>query len=356
MKLGLNLGFLTSAQLDPVPLALEAERLGYDSVWVAEAWGSDAVSLLAWVGAKTRRIGLGCAVLQIPSRTPALAAMTAATLDRLSGGRLILGLGVSGPQVVEGWHGVAYGKPLSRTREYVEIVRKALARDEPLVHHGECYSIPLAGSELGKPLKLMMAPLRQSIPIYIAALGPKNVSLAAEIGDGWLPVFYSPFHAEVFEDALARGASRRSAERRDLPFEVAPSVNVVLADDLKSCLDEVKPNLALYIGGMGARGKNFYNDLARRYGYEKEAAAIQELYLEGKKREAIAAVPDELADRVALCGPKERIAERLSVWKEAGTTTLLCSVRDVSTLRAMAELMGRTQGSSVSFRSCAPRS
>jgi F420-dependent oxidoreductase-like protein len=341
MKLGLNLGFLTSAQLDPVPVALEAERLGYDSVWVAEAWGSDAVSLLAWVGAKTERIGLGCAVLQIPSRTPALAAMTAATLDRLSGGRLILGLGVSGPQVVEGWHGVAYGKPLSRTRDYVEIVRKALAREEPLVHRGESYSVPLPGSETGKPLKLMMPPLRASVPIYLAALGPKNVSLAAEIADGWLPVFYSPFHAEVFEESLARGASRRPPQRRDLPFDVAPSVNVIVAADLQSCLDEVKPNLALYIGGMGARGRNFYNDLARRYGYEKEAALIQDLYLEGKKKEATAAVPDELADRVALCGPKERIADRLSAWKDAGVTNLLCSVRDVSTLRTMAELMGK---------------
>jgi F420-dependent oxidoreductase-like protein len=341
MKLGLNLGFLTSAQLDPVPLALEAEKLGYDSVWAAEAWGSDAVSLLAWVGAKTERIGLGCAVLQIPSRTPALAAMTAATLDRLSGGRLILGLGVSGPQVIEGWHGVAYGKPLSRTRDYVEIVRKALAREEPLVHQGESYTVPLPGSETGKPLKLMMAPLRASVPIYIAALGPKNVSLAAEIADGWLPVFYSPFHAGIFEEALARGASRRSAERRGLLLDVAPTVSVVLASDLKSCLDEVKPNLALYIGGMGARGKNFYNDLARRYGYEAEAALIQDLYLEAKKKEAIAAVPDELADRVALCGSKERIADRLSVWKDAGVTTLLCSVRDVATLRTMAELMGK---------------
>jgi F420-dependent oxidoreductase-like protein len=341
MKLGVNLGFLTSAQLDPVPLALEAERLGCDSVWVAEAWGSDAVSLLAWVGAKTERIGLGCAVLQIPSRTPALAAMTAATLDRLSGGRLILGLGVSGPQVVEGWHGVPYGKPLARTREYVEIVRKALAREEPLVHQGESYSVPLSGSETGKPLKLMMAPLRASVPIYIAALGPKNVSLAAEIGDGWLPVFYSPFHSKVFEDALGSGASRRTPERRGLPFEVAPTVSVVLGADRKSCLEEVKPNLALYVGGMGARGKNFYHDLARRYGYEAEAALVQDLYLEGKKKEAIAAVPDELADQVALCGPKERIAERLSVWKEAGVTTLLCGVRDAATLRTMAELMGK---------------
>ncbi len=210
MKLGLNLGFLTSSDPNPVPLAIEAEKLGYDSVWVAEAWGSDAVSLLAWVGASTKRISLGTAILQIPSRTPALTAMTAATLDRLSGGRLLLGLGVSGPQVIEGWHGVPYGKPLTRTRETVEIVRRILARDEPLVFRGESYTIPAEGSELGKPLKLMMAPLRKTIPIYLAALGPKNVALAAEIADGWLPILYSPFHAGVFRESLDAGFAKRA--------------------------------------------------------------------------------------------------------------------------------------------------
>jgi F420-dependent oxidoreductase-like protein len=339
MKLGLNLGFLTSSNQNPVPLAIEAEKLGYDSVWVAEAWGSDAVSLLAWVGASTTRIGLGTAILQIPSRTPALTAMTAATLDRLSGGRLLLGLGVSGPQVVEGWHGVPYGKPLSRTRETVEIVRRVLAREEPLVFRGESYSVPVeAGTGLGKPLKLMMAPLRSTIPIYVAALGPKNVTLAAEIADGWLPIFYSPNHSEIFKESLDAGFSRRSPDRRRLPFDVAPGVTVALGSDLKACFDTVKPNLALYIGGMGAPGKNFYNDLACRYGYEKEAALIQELYLQGKKKEAIAAVPDPLVDEVALCGPKERIAERIHAWKEAGVSTLICTLDHPSAMNVMLEI------------------
>ena len=340
MKLGLNLGFLTSSNPNPLPLALEAEALGYDSLWVAEAWGSDAVSLLAWVGASTKRILLGTAVLQIPSRTPALTAMTAATLDRLSGGRLLLGLGVSGPQVVEGWHGVPYGKPLSRSRETVEIVRRVLAREEPLVFQGESYRIPLeTGSGLGKPLKLMMAPLRRTIPIYLAALGPKNVALAAEIADGWLPIFYSPFHAEVFQESLDAGFSRRDPERRRLSFDVAPAVAVAMGADSKACIDSVKPNLALYMGGMGAPGKNFYNDLACRYGYEKEARLIQELYLQGKKKEAIAAVPDRLVDEVALCGPKERIADRLRAWKSADVSTLVCTLSDVPAMRAMAEIV-----------------
>jgi F420-dependent oxidoreductase-like protein len=339
MKLGLNLGFLTSSNLDPVPYAVSAEAFGYDSVWVAEAWGSDAVSLLSWVGASTKRIGLGTGILQIPSRTPALTAMTAATLDRLSGGRLLLGLGVSGPQVVEGWHGVPYGKPLARTRETIDIVRKILARKEPLVHEGESYRIPFdSGSGLGKPLKLMMAPLRSAIPIYLAALGPKNVALAAELADGWLPIFYSPSHASIHTESLELGFSRRASGRRELPFDVAPSVHVVLGDDLDACFAAVKPTLALYIGGMGARGKNFYNDLARRYGYEAEAALIQDLYLDGKQKEAIAAVPDALVDEVALCGPKERIAERVARFRDAGVSTLIVSPNDPSSAKAMAEI------------------
>ena len=342
MKLGLNLGFLTSKNENPVSLALEAEALGYDSVWAAEAWGSDAVSLIAWVGARTERIGLGTAILQIPSRTPALTAMTAATIDRLSGGRFLLGLGVSGPQVVEGWHGVSYGKPLARTREAVAIVRRILAREAPLVHHGEAYDIPLSGGTgLGKPLKLMMAPERPDIPIYLAAIGPRNVALAAEVADGWLPVFYSPFHREVFENAIQRGHERRAPERRGLGFDIAPTVQVEIGDDLPSSLAAVKPHIALYVGGMGARGKNFYNDLARRYGYEAEAARIQDLYLEGRKKEAVVTVPDALADEVALCGPRERIAERIEAWKDAGVTTLICMVRDEHALRTMAELRER---------------
>ena len=334
MKLALNVGFLTSANPDPVPMAVEAERLGYDSVWTAEAWGSDAVSLLAWIGAKTERIGLGTAIMQIPSRSPALIAMTAATLDRLSGGRLLLGLGVSGPQVVEGWHGVAYGRPLARTREAVAIVRQALKREAPLTYSGKAYQVPIeGGTGLGKPLKLMMAPERSEVPIYLAAIGPKNVALAAEIADGWLPIFYAPRHRDVFQDALSGAA--------DKEFDVAPSVQIAIGDDLERCRNAVKPVLALYIGGMGAKGKNFYNNLACRYGYEAEAATIQELYLDGKKKEAIASVPDALVDDVALCGSRGRIADKLEEWKDADVTTLLCMVQDQASLQAMAELRER---------------
>jgi F420-dependent oxidoreductase-like protein len=336
MKLGVNLGFITSANPNPVPMAVEAERLGFDSVWVAEAWGSDAVSLLAWVGAKTERIGLGTAILQIPSRTPALIAMTAATLDRLSRGRLVLGLGVSGPQVIEGWHGTDYGKPLTRTREAVAIVRTALERKAPLAYRGEIYQIPFeGGTGLGKPLKLMMSPERSRVPIYLAAIGPRNVALAAEIADGWLPIFYAPSHASIFEGALERGFSRRTSSA---DFDVAPMVQVAIGDDLDRCFASVKPMLALYIGGMGARGKNFYNDLACRYGFEKQAALIQDLYLAGNKREAIGTVPDKLVDEVALCGPIERVRDRLALFEEAGVSTLICSFSDEAALRAMAAL------------------
>jgi len=334
VKLGLNIGFLTSASRDPVALAVAADHLGYDSVWAAEAWGSDAVSLLSWIGARTERIGLGTAILQIPARTPAMTAMTAATLDRLSGGRLRLGLGVSGPQVVEGWHGVPYGRPLARTREAITIIRQALAREAPLVHSGTTYQIPLdGGTGLGKPLKLMMAPLRTRVPIYLAAIGPKNIALAAEIADGWLPVFYSPFHHHIFEGPLS-GSDPAT-------FDIAPSVQVAMGPDVDRCRAKVKPTLALYIGGMGAKGKNFYNDLARRYGYESAAAEIQDHYLAGRKKEAIAAVPDALVDAVALCGPAERIADRLGAFRDAGVSTLIAMVEDSDTLEALPELMAR---------------
>jgi F420-dependent oxidoreductase-like protein len=338
MKLGLNIGFLTSTNLDPLPLALEAERLGYHSVWAAEAWGSDAVSVLAWIGAKTEHIHLGSAILQIPARTPAAAAMTAATLDRLSEGRLLLGLGVSGPQVVEGWHGVAYGKPLERTREYVAIIRNILRREEPLEHHGGHYDIPIeGGTDLGKPLKIMLQPIRPAVPIYLAAIGPRNVSLAAEIADGWLPIFYSPYHKDVFETPIETGMQKRSP---DLPaLDIAPTVGVAVGDDLDACRRSLKPNLALYIGGMGAKGRNFYYDLACRYGYEKEAATIQEHFLGGKRKAAVAAVPDELVDEVSLCGPPSRIGERLEAWRQAGVTHLIVTVRDADALRTMAELL-----------------
>jgi F420-dependent oxidoreductase-like protein len=337
MRLGLSLGFMKAIE-DPTPLVQEAETLGYHSVWVAEAWGSDAVSTLGWIAARTKRIGIGSAILQMPARTPAMTAMTAATLDGLSEGRFLLGLGVSGPQVIEGWHGVPYDKPLQRTREYVEIVRAILRRDGPLEHRGAHYQIPLqGGTGLGKPLKLMVRPRRSDIPIYLAAIGPRNTALAAEIADGWLPIFYSPFHREVFEEHLKAGLAGRTDAAKDR-FDIAPTVGVSLGDDLDRCWESQKPNLALYIGGMGARGKNFYFDLACRYGYAREARMIQELFLGGKKAEATAAVPNELVDEVCLCGPPPRVAERLAAWREAGVGTLLCAIKDRATLRAIADI------------------
>jgi F420-dependent oxidoreductase-like protein len=313
-----------------VALAQEAERLGFDSAWAAEAWGTDCVTVLAWLAATTTRIRVGSAIMQIPGRSPANTAMTAATLDLMSGGRFLLGLGTSGPQVVEGWHGEAWGRPVAKTREYVEIVRTILRR-ETLEHHGEHYDIPYRGpgaTGLGKPLKLLARPLRTDIPIYLAALGPRSVAQAFEIGDGWLPIYFSPERW------------RAAHEVGEIPpgFEIAPNVPVVLGDDVQACRDALKPLLALYVGGMGARGQNFYNALVARYGYEAEAARIQELYLDGKQREAAAAVPDALVDEVSLVGPRERIAERLEAWRESGATTLLCATHDVGALRTLAEL------------------
>ena len=335
MKLGLNLGYAPPGTnpVELVPLAQEAERLGYDSVWAAEAWGTDAVTVLAWIAALTSRIKVGSAILQIPGRTPANTAMTAATLDLMSGGRFLLGLGTSGPQVVEGWHGQAWGKPLGRTREYVEIVRAALRR-EVVEHEGEHYRIPYTGpgaTGLGKPLKLMLRPLRAEIPIYLAAIGPRNVALAAEIADGWLPIFLAP---ERFDEAF--GESLAAAGEG---FEIAPTVSVLVGDDVQALRDTLKPYLALYVGGMGARGRNFYNALVRRYGWEAEAERIQELYLSGHQREAIAAVPDELVDAVALVGPKERIRDRLEAWRETPVTTLIVGSPQPEALRTLAELV-----------------
>ena len=333
MKLGLSLGYAPPGTnpADLFPLVEEAEQLGFDSVWVAEAWGTDAVSVLGWLAARTERIKLGSAIMQIPGRTPTNTAMTAATLDLLSAGRFLLGLGTSGPQVVEGWHGEPWGKPLGKTREYVEIVRAALRR-EPLEHHGAHYDIPYGGegaTGLGKPLKLMVRPLRAEIPIYLASMAPRSVELAFEIADGWMPLFFHPERArEVFGIRDDRDG-----------FEIAPSVPVFLTDDVQAGRDALKQYYALYVGGMGARGSNFYNDLFSRYGYEAEAREIQDLFLGGRQRDAAAAVPDSFVDEVALVGPKERIAERLDAFRESGATTLLCSTRDPEALRAMAELV-----------------
>jgi F420-dependent oxidoreductase-like protein len=333
VRLGFYMGYAPPGTnpVELIELAQEAQRLGYDSAWAAEAWGTDAVSVLAWLGATTSTIRIGSAILQIPARTPANTAMTAATLDLMSGGRFLLGLGLSGPQVVEGWHGEPWGKPLTKTREYVELVRAGLRR-ETLEYDGHHYQVPYRGNGatgLGKPLKLMARPLRAEIPIYLAAFRPRSVELTAEIADGWLPIFFSPEKSpSVFPAPF---------ERDDL--DIAPSVPALVSDDVETARDALKGYYALYIGGMGARGKNFYNDLAREYGFEEAATRIQELYLDGKQRDAAAAVPDELVDELALVGPKERIAERLAAWRESGATTLLISTRDAATLRAVAEAM-----------------
>ena len=340
MRLGLNLGYSGSTMGLDLSLAQAADTLGYHSVWSAEAYGSDAVTPLAWVAARTERIRVGTAIMQIPGRTPTLTATTAMTLDQLSGGRFLLGLGVSGPQVVEGWHGVAFGKPLAKTREYVEIVRAVWRREKPVEFAGEYYQIPYRGADatgLGKPLKSILHG-RADIPIYLAAIGPRNVQLAAEIADGLLPVFFSPDRMGVFRDSLEAGFRAAGGGKSLATFDVAPSVGVVLGDDVARCRAAVKPKLALYVGGMGARGKNFYNELVSRYGYEGDAKRIQDLYLSGRKDEATAAVPDALVDEVALCGPRERIRERLAAWRASGITTLICSTTQIETVRLMAEL------------------
>jgi F420-dependent oxidoreductase-like protein len=338
MRLGLTIGYSGSAMKLDMPMIEEADRLGFYSVWSAEAYGSDAVTPLAWIAARTKSIHVASGIMQMPARTPAMTAMTATTLDQLSGGRFLLGLGVSGPQVVEGWHGEPYGKPLGKTREYVEIVRKIWAREQPVEHQGEHYQIPYRGpgaTGLGKPLKSILH--GRQIPIYIAAIGPKSVEQAAEIADGWLPIWYSPHRTHVFKGALDAGFARAGGGKSLASFDIAASVNVVIGNDVEKCLGHIKPGLALYIGGMGARGKNFYNDLACRYGFEAEAKKIQDLYLGGKKDEAAAAVPDQLADEVSLVGPPERIRDRLQTWRDSGVTTVVCGTRQIEALRVLAE-------------------
>ena len=338
MRLGITIGYSGAKMALDMPLIEEADRLGFHSVWSAEAYGSDAVTPLAWIAARTKTINVATGIMQMPARTPAMTAMTATTLDQLSGGRFLLGLGVSGPQVVEGWHGEPYGKPLVKTREYIEIVRKIWAREQPLEHQGEHYQIPYRGpgaTGLGKPLKSILH--GRQIPIYVAAIGPKSVEQAAEIADGWLPIWYSPHRTHVFKSALDAGFARAGGGKSLATFDIAASVNVVIGSDVQTCLNHIKPGLALYVGGMGARGKNFYNDLACRYGFEAAAKKVQDLYLGGKKDEAAAAIPDELADEVSLVGPPERIRDRLQAWRESGVTTVVIGTRQVETLRILAE-------------------
>lgn len=341
MRLALNLGYQTpwSTPADHLALAQEADRLGYSSVWAAEAYGSDSPSILAWIAGQTERIEIGTAVMQIPARTPAATAMTAATIDTITGGRFRLGLGVSGPQVSEGWHGVRYGKPLARTREYVEVVKMALSR-KTVVYEGEHYTLPLPDGP-GKALKLAFHPHRTEIPIYLAAVGPKNLELAGEIADGWLAVFFDPGMAQ---ESLAPIAKGRAKIGKDLTgFDVVPSVPVVIGDDPEMCAELVRWYAALYIGGMGSREKNFYNELATRMGFGEAAREVQDLYLSGHQRDAAAAVPFEFIDRTSLLGPVSRVAERMREFADSGVTTLAIALftgdadSGRETLRSVAE-------------------
>jgi F420-dependent oxidoreductase-like protein len=340
MRLALQLGY--DDPIGSIALAQEADRLGFHSVWTSEAYATDAVTPMAWIAATTKQIKVGSGIMQMPARTPAATATTVVTLDILSGGRVLLGLGTSGPQVAEGWHGQPWGKPLARTREYVDIVRTILRREAPLEHHGEHYDIPYTGpgaTGLGKPLKLIVHPLRSEVPIYLAAIGPKNVSLAAEIADGWLPIFYSPERApDVHGPALEEGFAKRGG--RPEGWDLAPLVPVLMDDDVQVCRDSLKPMIALYVGGMGARGQNFYTRLAQRYGFEAAATTIQDHFLAGRKDDAAAEVPDALVDEIALVGDRARIADRLDAWRESGVTTLVLQARQPKALQTLAELAG----------------
>jgi F420-dependent oxidoreductase-like protein len=342
MRLGINLGYWGAGNdADNLALAREADRLGYSVAWAAEAYGSDAATVLAWIAAQTEQIDIGSAIFQIPGRTPALTAMTAATLDTLSGGRFRLGLGVSGPQVSEGWHGVRFDKPLARTREYVAIVRKALAR-EKVAFDGEFFTLPLPDGP-GKALTLTVHPVRDHIPIYLAAIGPKNLELTGEIADGWLAIFFAPESAGEHLAAIAAGRAKVGKTMEG--FDVVPTVPVLFGDDIEACADAMRAYSALYIGGMGSRDKNFYNQLATRMGYDDAAAEVQEKYLARDYAGAAAAVPFEFIDRTSLIGPRERVQERLHAFAEAGVTTLTVAtyagtLEDrFTTLRTMSEVL-----------------
>jgi F420-dependent oxidoreductase-like protein len=332
LQLGLMLGYWGAQPEDHLDLVLEAERIGFDSVWTAEAYGSDAITPLCWLGSRTSRITLATGLCQLSARTPANMAMTAATVDHLCGGRFILGLGVSGPQVVEGWYGQPFPKPLARTREYVEVLRTIWARAEPVTNAGPHYPLPYpGGSGLGKPLKITTHPRRPDIPVYLGAEGPKNVALAAEIADGWLPIFYSPEHSPaVYERSLA-----------DAPdgFQIACPVTVVMGDSVEEALSVVKWSLAFYIGGMGAKDMNFHLNVVSRMGFEDQARTVQKLFMDGRREDAMKAVPDELADGIALVGPAGRIAERLTRWVDSPVTHLLAGTRDPAALRVLAEAL-----------------
>jgi F420-dependent oxidoreductase-like protein len=320
MKLGVHIGYwgLGLSSADQLAIVQEAERLGYDSVWTAEAYGSDAATVLGWLAGQTSKIRLGSGIFQMPARSAAMTAMTAATIDQLSHGRMILGIGSSGPQVAEGWHGQRFARQLARTREYVAVVRMALAR-ERLEFHGDTLELPLPDGP-GKALKLTISPVQEHIPIYLAAIGPKNTALAGEIADGWIPTLFSPEHVSELRPLLEEGAARSNKSLEH--FDIAPTVNVFVTDDIESARNAMRPFIALYVGGMGSRKQNFYNQLVVRYGFEPEAKQVQDLYLEGKREEAMAAIPDALIDSVSLCGPPDVVRERLAIYRDAGVGTL----------------------------------
>ncbi len=340
MKLGLQLGYWgSSPPSGVVDLIKLAEQLGYESAWTAEAYGSDALTPLAWWGSASTKLRLGTAIMQISARTPTAAAMAAISMDHLTGGRFILGIGASGPQVVEGWYGQSYPKPLARTREYVEIVRRVLARSGPVEYDGEFYQLPYqGGTGLGKPLKSTVHPIREDLPIFLAAEGPKNVALAAEIADGWFPFWFSPSSDSFYRQALDEGFAVPSARRAKSEFEVAAPIMVSIDDDVNAAADRIRPQIALYVGGMGARNANFHADVFVRMGYEAECANIQNLFLNGKKAEAVASIPLKMVEDVALIGPKEKIRDDLERWRETLITTLIVG-GDVEVVRLMAELL-----------------
>lgn len=342
MRLGMLLRYSGAPNSLALEQVLEAERLGYDSVWSGEAYGTDAVTPTAWILARTTRIRAGTGIMQMSARTPACTAMTALTLQALSNNRFLLGIGPSGPQVVEGWHGVPFGKPMARTREYIEILRKILKREAPLLHDGELYQIPYRGpgsTGLGKPLKSILHG-DPRMPIYVASITPIGLRTAGEVADGVLPIFMSPEKTRMVTEPLLEGIGRRTGGGSLADFDIAPYVRISMGDDLQACRDALKPELALYIGGMGARAKNFYNDVARQLGYEDAAARIQDAYLSGRRREAIAAVPDDLVDETSLVGSPDRIKDRLQAWKEAGAKnevgSMLLSGATVEALRVVA--------------------
>jgi F420-dependent oxidoreductase-like protein len=344
MRLGLLQGYSGSKFAIDMDAVLEAENLGFDSVWTSEAYGSDAVTPAAWILARTSHINVGTGIIQMPARTPACAAMTALTLQALSGGRFILGIGPSGPQVIEGWHGVAYGRPLTRTREYISIIRQIFAREAPVTHDGYHYQLPYQGADAsgwGKPLKSILHG-DPALKIFTAAVAPAGIRTAAEIADGMFPIFMSPERFDVFHDDLEAGFAKAGGGKSLADFEIAPIVPLAMGDDIEACRQPIRRHLALYIGGMGAPGKNFYNDYAKRLGFEEAAVKMQQLYLTGKKAEAEAEVPDALIDAIALVGPRERIKERLTVWKDAAreekvSSLLLSGGASLDALRFVAE-------------------